>query len=189
VRTLHAGWAIALAASCRLGGPSADPLAQVAFPTDAAADSSEDAPSSTDAGADDGAAPGEQDAIATADALPDTGPVIPASDGGVDAACVAPSTVPVCNPVTNAGCGLLAQCDIDTTRTTPTGACVFGSPFPNDAGSPCTQASGSVSCQPQYTCYGATCRKVCFCDPDCGSGQCCSGTAGATGFGLCGACR
>jgi hypothetical protein len=189
VKVARCCWLVALAGACRLGGPSGDPAARVEFPGDAAA-ASDASSSPADSGGDDALVPGAPaDAAPGSEASPEAS--FDAATGAdatdADAACTPPSPA-VCNPVTNTGC-TLSQCDIDTSHMTPTGTCVISSPFPNDAGSPCTQVSGSVSCQPGFTCFGGTCQKVCFCNSDCAASTCCSGTAGTTGFGLCGACR
>jgi hypothetical protein len=189
VKVARYAWLLGVASACRIGGPSADPKAYVTFPSDAA--DAEDATSlPTESGGDDASTPpAGRDATTGPDAHLDASS---AADGrshdGGDAACMAFADGGACNPVTNSGCVLL-QCDIDTSQTTPAGICVAASPFPNAPGSPCTQGSGPVSCQPQYTCYAGTCQKVCLCDGDCSGGTCCSGTAGMTGFGLCGACH
>jgi hypothetical protein len=178
-----------VANACRIGGPSASPDAYIEFPTEAG-DASEQTPAATESGMDDASeAASGPDALSIADAPLDATTATDASAGeGGDAACTLPASIPVCNPLTNTGC-ILSQCDIDTTKSTPTGVCVLASPFPNDAGSACTQVSGSVSCQPQFTCSGGLCSQVCFCNSDCPAGSCCSGTVAATGFGLCGACH
>lgn len=177
------GWPLLAATACRIGGPSADPKAYVEFPSDAA-DAAEEVSSGSDAASVVDSSP---DSTLSIDAPSDSSTGDARGDGESDGSCARPDAGN-CDPVTNTGC-TFSQCDIDTTQTTPTGTCVIASPFPYDAGYQCTQVSGSVSCQPGYTCYGGTCQKVCFCNADCGSGQCCSGSAGTTGFGLCSACH
>lgn len=180
------GWPLLISGACRIGGPSADPRAYIEFPSDAGA--AEDGSLSVDSGSDDASvADATVDVTSGSDTGAEGAADAPGSDGGDGGACVRPDAG-ACDPIANAGC-IALQCDIDTRFTTPTGICVLASPLPNAPGTSCTQVSGSVSCQPGYTCYGGTCQKVCFCNADCSSGQCCNGSAGTTGFGLCSACH
>ena len=201
MRTVRTLLAFALTAvACRTGGPSGDPSAYVALPSDAGDASA--------AGGDDGrevdADLGQDTAVEASlivqadapadglvDAPSDRGVGLEgegsAGEGGDGGACVPPGTVPVCNPLTDTGCTLL-QCDVDTTKTTPTGVCVLGPGLtPTAENAACTQTSGSTPCQADLSCVGGVCKR--FCDSDCMGGECCSGTYGTTGFKLCGACQ
>jgi hypothetical protein len=190
---------ILIASACRFGGPSGNPSACIQLDdagdaqtpcsydgssaeVDAAEDASIDVSPLIDAPS---RAP-PPDASSDGDAQGDG----PAGESGEAGECVPPASVPVCDPVTNTGCTLL-QCDVDITQSTPTGVCVLGpgvAPVAENA--PCTQTSGSTPCQPDLSCFGGSCRRICFCDSDCSvGGECCSDTYATTGFKLCGACR
>ena len=181
--------------ACRFGGPSGDASAYTALPDDAG-----DAQASGDDGA--GA---DADLVDVSDIGPpfDASTDVPSQDGKADdggpigdggdsgnrkdgAACAPPMTVPVCDPATNAGCTLL-QCDVDTTMSTPTGVCVLGPAVPVAENAVCTETAGSTPCAADLSCFGGTCRRVCFCDSDC-MGECCNTAYAATGFKVCGTC-
>jgi hypothetical protein len=182
---------IGVLASCRFGGPSANPDQYVGFDTgsDAALDDGQGSQ-----GDDAAIAPADADASVTTgnDASPtDATPPDDASDAGTPdrvvegGACT--GAVAVCDPVHDTGCNPLQQCDVDTTQTsTPTGICVFNSA--SEGGGACTMSFVSESCPPRQTCVTGACRAVCFCNTDCATGQCCSDTSGPHGFTLCGAC-
>ncbi len=180
--------ALFLASACRLGGPSGDPSAYVPF-----GDASDDRTMRGTAEAEiDDAAETDTSTKATVgtDAMASDPPdAMDASDDHADAgdaaACLPPASVPVCNPVQNTGCFLL-QCDVDTSKSVPTGQCVGGGLAA--VGATCTVTSGSEPCQAQATCSGGTCRRLCFCDSDCSGGECCTDVAGASGFRLCAPC-
>jgi hypothetical protein len=183
-----------LATACRIGGPSADPNTIVEFPNDAAdaADARDEIPMTVEAGGDDASTDHQtpDDASSGRDATGDGGAAGdgPTGESGeAAAACTPPASVPVCNPLTNTGC-FLVQCDVDTTMTSPTGICVLAAPVLGSEGAACTQTAGSTTCQPQLTCFGGTCRKVCFCNADCTGGECCSAGIGTTGFKQCDTC-
>jgi hypothetical protein len=182
------------ASACRFGGPSEDPSAYLTFPSDAddeqAIDGDADASLTEDASIDVG------DATPHGDPLSD-GPIGDGGDasrdgstgdGGDGGTCTPPANVSVCDPVTNTGCVLL-QCDVDTTMSTATGVCVLASVTPLAESAACTQAMGSTPCQPDLTCFGGSCRRICFCDSDCMGGACCSDNYATTGFKLCDACH
>ena len=179
-----------LVGACRFGGPSANPEAYVDV-SDAAADAPDETqavePDDGDTASDVGSIDVDSgDGMSTDHDAPEDGPNSD-SDSGEAAACMPPATIPVCNPLTNAGCAL-GQCDVDTSMTMPTGTCVLAALVPGDEGATCTQTAGSTPCQRQLTCFGGSCRKVCFCDPDCPASECCAAGDGTTGFKLCGAC-
>jgi hypothetical protein len=179
--------------ACHFGGPSGDPAAYVSSVDDGGDTGSPEADNAMDMLTMDADIVNETSVdtsvrdSASADALGgDSG------DGGDSATCAAPASVPVCDPLTNTGCTLL-QCDVDITMSTPTGVCVLGAAVPAAEGAACTQASGSTACQAELTCFGGSCRRICFCDSDCqGDGgavaACCSDSYSTTGFKLCAAC-
>jgi hypothetical protein len=189
---------IAVLASCRFGGPSANPNAYVAY------DSGDDAALGDEPASegDDAAFEPTDATVVTADGAShgDAGPpgdvAMPGDAAGTDDAstpdeasgdggCTA--TVAVCDPVHNTGCNPLQQCDVDTTQTsTPTGLCVFNSG--SEGGGACTMSIVSESCAPENTCVSGACRALCVCDADCPIGQCCSDTSGPPGFTLCKDC-
>ena len=177
------------ASGCRFGGPSGDPSAYLTFPSDAADEQrigdDADASLSEDASIDADVDVDVADAMPQGDA-PGDGPTGDAGEGG---ACTPPASVAVCDPVTNTGCVLL-QCDVDTTMSTATGVCVLASIAPLAESAACTQAMGSTPCEPDLTCFGGSCRRLCFCDSDCmGGGECCNDSYAPTGFKLCAACH
>jgi hypothetical protein len=188
------------AAACRFGGPSADPNEYLAF-TDAAVDVSEDDGSSGGSNLTDSALEAELDATfegtafdgaesgdsaAADDSTADSVAIHPSPDGSPEAATCQP-TASVCDPVHNTGCNPTQRCDVNSTQTqTPTGLCVFDSP--SDAAT-CLATLFTESCGPGSTCVGGACRALCYCDSDCPTGQCCSGTAHAGGFVLCESCE
>jgi hypothetical protein len=53
-------------------------------------------------------------------------------------------------------------------------------------GSICTTIFGET-CMPGSTCVNGACQALCYCTPDCPTGQCCT-DASAQGFSLCGSC-
>lgn len=178
-----------LVGACRFGGPSADPEAYVDV-SDAAADAPNETqavePDDGDMSSDVGPIDVDSgDGMSTDHDAPEDGPNGDSGEGA--AACTPPATIPVCNPLMNTGCAI-GQCDVDTTMTTPTGTCVLAALVPGNEGATCTQTAGSTPCQPELTCFGGSCRKVCFCDSDCPASGCCATGDGTTGFKLCGAC-
>jgi hypothetical protein len=117
------------------------------------------------------------------------------SEGGVPptpGACQAPATAPaICDPVKNFGCLVpFSFCDIDTAQAIASGRCVFPwstmMPPPNG----CFTDATTETCMPMSTCVNGTCKKLCYCDSDCGAGECCTEPApGASKvFKLCKAC-
>ena len=102
------------------------------------------------------------------------------------APCKAPSTVAVCDPVQNTGCGTGSQCDVDLVQPVLSGRCAFTSPM--DAGA-CFTSPFTESCPAKTTCDNGTCRTLCFCDTDCPQGECCHDTLGTLGFKLCQPCH
>jgi hypothetical protein len=175
-------------AACRFGGPSGDPEAYVAIPSDAAADATTGAPPPLDDAS--AVAPGVDAAAPGDDASTNDGA---ASDGPSDAlappadarGCGAP--IAVCDPIRNTGCNPFQQCDVDLTQTAaPTGVCVFNSG--SSEGGACSSSVFSETCSPRSTCVNGACRALCSCDADCAAGECCSDTGGPPGFTLCRPC-
>jgi hypothetical protein len=200
----RAPWRLALPllslAACRFGGPSGDATAYVGYPPDASGDDG----AAMAPGADDSVSPGGDAQPSGAD---DTGPISsddstpPGDDAGNGDDGAAPGgdseggscspQVSVCDPVHNTGC-IGQQCDVNplTSATAPAGTCIFG-PGASDAsipdGSLCYASAFTESCPAKTTCFNGACQQLCFCDPDCPSGQCCS-KAGPPGFKVCGSC-
>jgi hypothetical protein len=193
MRLRHEALALVALGACRFGGPTGDPGQEVSFPDSAdgavvdasmAADDGSFVPPSSDATIGppdrDGALPLGDDARDDA-----SGGDASFDDTGEGGSCAA--TVAVCNPVHNTGCDALHQCDVDVSQTkTATGLCVFNGGAA-DTG-PCTASVFNESCSPTFTCVNSACRELCFCDPDCPAGQCCSDTSGPPGFRLCRPC-
>jgi hypothetical protein len=100
-------------------------------------------------------------------------------------ACIAPSMVNVCNPVTNSSCGTGTQCVPDLAALVLSGRCTFSSPMGAGA---CLATAITESCPAKSTCDNAACRTLCFCDTDCPKGECCHATIGTLGFKLCKPC-
>jgi len=116
------------------------------------------------------AADGHADADADAD-----GTDLAAPDGMCPAA--------VCDPVCNTGCPSLSRCDVG--EGTRTGACV-GIWITGEGGS-CFKGNGTDSCAVKLTCFGGTCRRLCYRDGDCMAGSCCN-TPLPSGFMTCAPC-
>jgi hypothetical protein len=123
----------------------------------------------------------------------------PMIDGGFAGVGMAPGTCQpavlpaVCDPVRNVGCLVpFSSCDVDPTQAVPAGRCVF--PFPStspDAGAGACQVNVTTeTCLPMSTCVNGGCRKLCYCDSDCLSGECCTEPAPGPSavFKLCGRC-
>ncbi|HEX4446456.1 MAG TPA: hypothetical protein VH044_06970 [Polyangiaceae bacterium] len=182
------------AQACRIGGPSGDPAAYVAFPVDASSQPESGAGDDLGDG-DDGGDPsssGGSEASSddgTGSVSDDSGSVGDDGDLGRDGQSCTPAVAPaICDPVHNTGCpNVLQQCDIDPTQTTKaTGTCVFGSPM--DAGA-CLMSAFTESCPVHFACIATACRQPCYCDTDCAAGQCCTDTSSAPGWSLCGSCH
>lgn len=116
------------------------------------------------------------------------------ADGGEDAAPDASAACPeveiaICNPMKNTGCatGLSMQCAIDLAATL-TGYCIYNAPPALGMGGECLNTGITESCPATFTCYAASCRKICLCDAECGAGQCCTDPVERTGFRVCGDC-
>lgn len=151
-------WAAALLLmGCRFGGPGAAPQVMVG---DAAAD----------------AADVHADAHADADG-PDDANAGEAADAAMSCGAA------VCDPVCNTGCPALSRCDVG--EGTRTGTCV-GIWITEEGGS-CFKGSGTDSCAVHLTCFGGTCRRLCYADGDCGAGTCCN-TPLPAGFMVCSPC-
>jgi len=101
-------------------------------------------------------------------------------------ACAPREPVATCDPVRNMGCLPLTQCDIDTAASTPTGRCVF---FQAAAPGACMVTFLSETCEAQSTCVASACRKLCYCDSDCPTGQCCNDLSGPGPKGAFKLCR
>lgn len=90
--------------------------------------------------------------------------------------CAPSQPVSGCDPVRATGCPPLMQCDINVSAKQPTGRCVF--PQPTTPTPACMSSFVGESCESQWTCVNSTCRKLCYCDADCPSGECCSDESG-----------
>jgi hypothetical protein len=126
----------------------------------------------------------------------------PASGGTPAGSECAPPSAAVCDPVKNIGCLVpFTFCDIDPAQALKSGRCVFpastvpppvGTPPPPSpaAGASCEVTVLSTTCPPLHTCAGGNCRKLCNCDADCPTSECCSDEAPGPprAFKLCGAC-
>lgn len=95
-----------------------------------------------------------------------------AKDGG-STICKAPTAHVVCDPVNNTGCNPFAQCDVDPDGMSASGRCVY---WTISLGG-CSANALNETCDPKNTCVNNTCRKLCYCDSDCPSGQKCSEAA------------
>ncbi|MFT3926451.1 MAG: hypothetical protein QM778_28155 [Myxococcales bacterium] len=97
--------------------------------------------------------------------------------------------VDVCNPVTNTGCSeaLVQRCAPDLSSAKLAGYCTFMGEIP-DGGLECFNSVVTESCPPKSTCHNGACRSLCFCDADCGDGQCCTEPLGEQGFAVCAPC-
>lgn len=202
-RVLAAAWLVFVLGSsaCRFGGPSGDPTTPIVIPVDASSkdvvvvddsgtpvdDSAiDDSAATLDSGVLDG------DAIAEVSDGPDASDVLEAEtigdapDDGEEAGVCAPPTTPfaVCDPVRNTGCSFIVRCDVNT-DTKGEGRCVGLGALGENAF--CTSASWTDTCSATLTCISNKCRKLCFCNADCGS-ECCTEDVGSTGFKVCAAC-
>jgi hypothetical protein len=114
----------------------------------------------------------------------------------------APPPALICDPVKNIGCLVpFTFCDIDRAQAVKTGLCVFpAGATPPPAGTPpppegsvasCEVTVLSSTCPPLHTCAAGSCRKLCNCDADCPTGECCTDEAPGPprAFKLCGACQ
>jgi len=109
-----------------------------------------------------------------------------------------PATPPaICDPVKNIGCLVpFSFCDIDQMQAVASGRCVFpwtSNPpplAPRDAGSSCYVDATTDTCVATSTCVHGSCRKLCYCDSDCGAGECCTELApgSSSAFRLCKPC-
>jgi hypothetical protein len=185
--------------ACRTGGPSGSPLTYVSYPVEAGADTGSAAPPGDDGDTTEdstgGDAAASDDAPSSDDVVRGDGASSGGGPGGDDAApgdeggtCTSPM-VTTCDPVHNTGC-TGTQCDVNGLGNASAliGQCVFNS-SPDaapDAGS-CIAIGPTESCPPKFTCVSGACSQLCFCDTDCPTAQCCSGS-GPGGFKLCGAC-
>jgi hypothetical protein len=122
-------------------------------------------------------------AIAPDAPAPDEGPPIVFPDAAgievplrVDAA--------VCDPVANTGCAALLRCDVG--EGTLTGTCV--GIWVSAEGAACFKGSGTDSCAARLTCFGGTCRALCYENSDCRPGGCCNVRL-PSGFRVCSACQ
>lgn len=97
--------------------------------------------------------------------------------------------VAVCDPIANTGCSetLSMRCAPDLAAPRLAGYCTFDGPIP-DSGIECLNTVVTESCPPTTTCHEGECRTLCFCDADCGKGQCCSEPLGEYGFAVCAPC-
>jgi hypothetical protein len=90
----------------------------------------------------------------------------------------------VCDPVHDTGCPALLRCDVS--EGTFTGTCV--GIWVSGEGEACFKGSGTDSCAPRLTCFGGTCRALCYQNADCRPGGCCNITL-PSGFQVCSACE
>jgi hypothetical protein len=192
-------WRLALPlvglAACRFGGPSADPNTYVAYPPDASgADGGTTAPPGDDgsvqpSGADDTGSMSGDDSTSGGDASNGDDAVAPGGDS--EGGSCSPM-VSVCDPVHNTGC-TGQQCDVNplSSASAPTGTCILFGTGASDAGIPngsaCFASPFNESCPAKSTCFNGACQELCFCDPDCPTGHCCS-NSGPPGFKVCGSC-
>jgi len=79
---------------------------------------------------------------------------------------------------------MASKCIVDFQAATPTGNCFFYTPMP---GPFCLFTGVTDSCPAGYYCRNQTCRKLCLCDEECSTGQCCNEPIGG-GFSLCSDC-
>jgi hypothetical protein len=165
---------------CTYGGSNEDPRIEV------------DRPETISTGVMDASSTVDEPPVQTAVKDASRALVVDASKPRVDAAgivntCEPATPIATCDPVRNTGCPPLTQCDVDTGATTPTGRCVF---FQASLDSTtCSATFLNESCEAQSTCVGNACRKLCYCDSDCPTGQCCNDSFDPQGvFKLCSPC-
>jgi hypothetical protein len=120
-------------------------------------------------------------AVAMADAAVADQAAVPADAGETDAR--SPIEVAGCDPVYNTGCPALLRCDVG--EGTLTGTCV--GIWVAGEGAACFKGSGTDSCAVRLTCFGGTCRALCYQDADCKAGACCNSPL-PSGFKVCSAC-
>lgn len=92
-----------------------------------------------------------------------------------------------CDPTKDDGrcpASMTMKCVANFQEANPTGYCAFYTPMP---GSMCLYTGLTDSCLPSYYCYNGTCRKLCLCNDECSTGECCSEPIGG-GFNLCTEC-
>jgi hypothetical protein len=119
------------------------------------------------------------------DAAAQSPPSVDVDGSAASGSCTRPD-VAVCDPVSNHGCDPPLQCIIDYASGTLAGYCAFSTPI--DGGPFCVSTPVTESCPPSTTCVDGVCRALCFCDDDCGQGECCGEQVGELGFKLCGTC-
>jgi len=124
-------------------------------------------------------------AVLLVDAAVDVGAAVDHADAHADGADgeSAPIDVAVCDPVYNTGCPALLRCDVG--EGTLTGTCV--GIWVTAEGAACFKGSGTDSCAVRLTCFGGTCRALCYSDVDCKAGACCNVSL-PSGFKVCSAC-
>lgn len=138
-------------------------------------------------------APGARAAIdASVTTLPAVDAGIVDASTAVDAA-LEPSCgaqIAVCDPIANTGCEATLprqRCEIDLTAGELSGVCVIAATPSEDGG--CISSPPVSTCPVSYTCLDLEdCRKICLCDSQCESGQCCVTPIGDQGFKTCGEC-
>lgn len=160
MRAILLSLAIVLLAACRFGGEDVSPFELSEPYRDAEVDAEAGAPVE-----DASVAPTPSDAQLMV-SKPDSSAV----DASEAEACTAPS-VATCDPVAQTGC-LFSQCVVDRTKSL-TGRCVLAT---GSSTAGCMENELSTSCPAGSGCYDNSCKKLCFCDGDCGSGECCGAT-------------
>ena len=166
---------LVLLSGCRFGGPTGSATALVEPTGDGGSEVSDEAGS--DVLDDD---PSMRDELEEDSSSPDQSIPVDQHDGGsgsdggsLDGELCVPHTVPGCDPVSGQGCTQgINQCVVDRNATTPSGRCVF-SPTQPSTGT-CTEDDFQSTCPFLFSCIQGECRKYCYCDEDCDSGDSCS---------------
>ncbi|HEV8167465.1 MAG TPA: hypothetical protein VGR74_23990, partial [Actinomycetota bacterium] len=121
--------------------------------------------------------------VAAAEAAAPDLPVFTLPDAGIAIDLAPPVDAAVCDPVHDTGYPALLRCDVG--EGTLTGTCV--GIWVTGEGAACFKGSGTDSCAVRLTCFGGTCRALCYRDTDCKAGACCNVSL-PSGFKVCSAC-
>jgi hypothetical protein len=163
--------------ACRFGGPS--------LVIDAGSATDDAGMGLSDDGAGEAGADGAQSATADGGSVDDAngadgaGAGLDAGSGDQGGACGPAAPPGTCDPVQNVGCSTLLRCDVGPTPGA--GQCV--GIWISGEGTACWRDDNlhTDPCATHLTCAMGRCKKLCWCDADCGAGRTCSLDAIATG--------